>query len=337
MRNLLDEEQVEDLLQYIGVDKIGRWKGNRIQFCCPIHHESHPSCGINIDFSPDEHPDEHYQIYHCFSCGASGTLPWLLFQSRPDKFKSAAQAAKFIEDRYHVKTGYRLDPKTKHIIRYEEAFEKAVEVKRFELPKSDLAPFKSGKETYQYFYDRGFDKADLVKFMVGRDLANETVTIPAFWEDGTLAGIVGRYISKDRPKNMRFKIYNFPKSGLIYPLDKVKPYDNTLIGVESMFDAMMMHKWGLTNTIAIMGDSISTKQARQIMERCDKFIPLFDSDSGGSVAIKSALDKLHSVKILVPTYLPPTGKDPIEWGEVETLKRINSARYLNTGNIPRIN
>ena len=311
MRNLLDEEQIEDLLQYIGADKIGRWKGNHIQFCCPIHHESHPSCGINIDFSPDEHPDEHYQTFHCFSCGASGTLPWLLFQSRPDKFKSAAQATKFIEDRYHVKTGYRLDPKTKHIIRYE--------------------------ETYQYFYERGFDKADLVKFMIGRDLANETVTIPAFWEDGTLAGIIGRYISKDRPKNMRFKVYNFPKSGLIYPLDKVKPYDNTLIGVESMFDAMMMHKWGLTNTIAIMGDSISTKQAQQIMARCDKFIPLFDSDSGGSVAIKSAMDKLHSVKILVPTYLPPTGKDPIEWGEVETLKRINSAKYLNTGNIPRIN
>lgn len=336
MTGLLNEEQIEDLLEYIGVTKIGRWKGNHIQFCCPIHHESNPSCGINIDYSPEGSPDEHYQLFHCFSCSASGNLAWLLFKSMPDDFKSASAAQRFIEERYGVKTGYRLDPVSKRIIRYEDAFNIPRESKRFELPKSDLAPYKSGKETYQYFFDRGFDKDDLVKFKIGRDLVNETVTIPAFWEDGTLAGIIGRYISKNQPKNMRFKIYNFPKSGLIYPLDKVKPCKDTLIGVESMFDAIMLHKWGFTNAVAIMGDSVSTKQAEQIKSLCSYFIPLFDNDSGGNIARESAYSKLSGVKILTPTYTPPEGKDPIEWGELETIKVINSVSYLNTGSIPRI-
>ena len=40
-RSLMTKEQVEDLLHYIGVDKIQEWKGNKIQFCCPIHGESY--------------------------------------------------------------------------------------------------------------------------------------------------------------------------------------------------------------------------------------------------------------------------------------------------------
>lgn len=36
-RTRMSKEQVEDLLNYIGVDKIQDWKGSKIQFCCPIH------------------------------------------------------------------------------------------------------------------------------------------------------------------------------------------------------------------------------------------------------------------------------------------------------------
>lgn len=36
-RTALTKEQIEDLLEYIGVEKVGQWKGDNIQFCCPIH------------------------------------------------------------------------------------------------------------------------------------------------------------------------------------------------------------------------------------------------------------------------------------------------------------
>lgn len=331
----LSKEQVEDLLiNVLQTPQVMPWKGNKIQFCCPVHGESHPSCGINIDFSPEGSPEEHLQVCHCFSCGFSGTIPWLVFKSLPDRFKGIKEVNSFLKDRYGVSYSYSFDPKTQQIKRYEELAEEK-EAERHTIPLYKIAPYKSGKETYKYFFDRGFDKSDMQKFMIGRDLESETVTIPAFWEDGTLAGVIGRYIDPNRPKNMRYKIYSFPKGSLIYPLDKVQAVNDTLIGVESMLDVIMLHKWGYPNAVAMMGDGMSRQQASQIVARCNKFIALFDHDKGGEEAERIARKRLgNSVLILTPTYYPAEGKDPSEWGEIETLKVIESAKICKS--IPRL-
>lgn len=334
---MMTKEQVEDLLvNVLEVHKIMQWKGNKIQFTCPVHNETHPSAGINIDFSPDDRPNEHLQVMHCFSCGFSGTIPWFVFKSLPDKFKSIKEVEEFLKKRYGVTYAYTYDPKTQTIKRYED-FGTEQKTTRFELPKYKLAPFKSGKQTYQYFFDRGFDKEDMQKFMIGRDLESETITIPAFWEDGVLAGVIGRYIDPNRPKNMRFKIYEFPKGSLIYPLDKLEVINDTLIGCESMFDVIKLHKWGYPNAIAMMGDGMSRQQADQIVSRCKVFIDLFDNDKGGLEARRIAKRRLgNRVMYLTPTYYPETGKDPSDWGELETVKVIKSATFLGAKTIPKL-
>lgn len=325
------------MLNVLHSPKIMPWKGTKIQFCCPVHGESHPSAGIDIAFSPSEKPNEHYQVFHCFSCGESGTIPWLVYKSLPDRFRSVKQASDFLKDRYGVNYSYTFDPTTQRVKRYEEQDEISEEVKRFELSKTTIAPFKSGKETYQYFFSRGFDKEDMKKFLIGRDLESETVTIPVFWEDGVLAGVIGRYIDKNRPKNMRYKIYNFPKGEIIFPLDKLQVINDTIIGVEGMFDSMMLHKWGYPNAVAMMGDGMSKTQADQISSRCKFFIDLFDHDKGGEIARKIAKKRLgNRVIYLTPTYYPDFGKDPSEWGEIETIKVIKSASYLGAKSIPRL-
>ena len=298
--------------------------------------ESHPSCGINIDYTPDDRPNEHYQVCHCFSCGFSGTIPWFVFKSLPDKFKNIKEVEEFLKKRYGVTYAYTYDPTTQTIKRYED-FGQEQKTTRFEMPRTKLAPFKSGKQTYQYFFDRGFDKEDLKKFMIGRDLENETVTIPAFWEDGTLAGIIGRYIDPNRPKNMRFQIYEFPKGSLIYPLDKLEVINDTIIGCESMLDVIMLHKWGFPNAVAMMGDGMSRQQADQIASRCKVFIDLFDRDKGGLEARRIAQRRLgNRVMYLIPSYYPEKGKDPSDWGEIETNKVIKSASFLGVKSIPRL-
>ena len=84
-----------------------------------------------------------------------------------------------------------------------------------------LAPFKSGKETYQYFFDRGFDEETMEIFQIGYDILHRTVTVPVFWEDGTLAGIVGRYIYP-RNKAERYWVYDFKrKEGAAYDCDSI--------------------------------------------------------------------------------------------------------------------
>ena len=328
MNRGLTKEQVEDLLvNVLHSPKVMSWKGNKIQFCCTVHGESHPSAGINIDFVPED-SSAHLQVFNCFSCGASGSLAWLVYRSLPDEFKSLASAEKFLIERYHLDASSfsHYDPDTLDLKRYEDFFVDVSDSGRFEMPRTKLAVFKSGKETYKYFFDRGFTKEDMQTYMIGRDLDSETVTIPAFWEDGKLAGIIGRYIDPKRPKNMRFKIYEFPKGSLIYPLDKLKVLNDTIIGVESMLDAILLRKWGYENAVAIMGDGMSVQQAKQIASRCHKFIDLFDNDKGGMIARSIAKKRLgSSILYLTPTYYPDFGKDPSEWGKEETEKVIKSA------------
>ena len=311
MKNMLSMQEVIDLLQYLGASKITQPKGNKIQFTCMVHGEKNPSAGINIDYVPQGSPD-HIQIAHCFSCGFSGTIPKLVLKSLPDQFKTYGDVYKFLKDRYGVEYKYRYDPKTKTIKMYEDFFNDVPEP-RHEESMSSLAPFKSGKSTFQYFFDRGFERNDVKDYMIGRDLEEQTVTIPVFWGDSKLAGVIGRYIDQGRPKNMRYRVYDFPKSELLFPLDKLKVIDNTLILVEGVFDAMMLRKWGHVNAAALMGNSLSKSQAGMIADMCQKVITLFDNDSGGEAA-RDTVEKMLSKKVIIhhPAWYPEQGKDPCE-------------------------
>ena len=320
---------MDDLLDNVlCVSKRNGWRGDKQQFTCSVHGESNPSCGVNLDFSPEY--GKHYQTVHCFSCGFSGSIPWLLFKSLPDKFRNFRSAEEFLKDRYGVSYSYAYKDGVISIRRYDEDEEEEKHLlPRLVLPLSKLAPFKSGKETYQYFFNRGFNKSDMQKYMIGRDLNSQTVTIPVFWEDKKLAGIIGRYIDPNRPKNMRYKIYEFPKGSIIYPLDKLKVSYDTMILVESMFDVMMMNKWGYDNVVACMGNGLSKDQARMIAQRCKNLIVLFDSDVRGQDAIASVRKVLKDkVTVLTPAFFPEKGKDPCEWGEDNTRSVVSSASLI---------
>lgn len=339
------KEQIEDLLiNVLDTPKITSWKGDKIQFCCTIHGETHPSCGINLDFCPSGSPDLHEQVFNCFSCGESGSIAWLVYRSLPDRFKSVSQAEKFLRKRYGVTARFMSQKEELgfSIKRYEDKFIDFDDIPdiREVKPMSTIAPFRSGKETYQYFFTRNngiFDKEDMKKFMIGRDIVNETVTIPVFWEDNKLAGVIGRYIDPSRPKNSRFKVYDFKRSKLIYPLDKVEVVDDTLILMEACFDVIALHKWGYPNAVASFTNKLSKEQAEQIAQRCSNLIILCDNDERGMKLLDTARKNLKNrVRILLPTYKAKVGKDPCEWGEFETVKVIESANYLGSSSIPRL-
>lgn len=334
--SVFTKEQIEDLLvNVLETPKITQWKGDKIQFCCTVHNESNPSAGINLDFGED-----HRQVFNCFACGEHGSIAWLVYKSLPDRFTSVTQAEKFLHNRYGVNV--RFMSEKEHDIdvrRYEDKFIDIDNIPEYRVvkPLSTIASFRSGKETYQYFFDRGFDREDMRRFMIGRDLKNETVTIPVFWEDKKLAGVIGRFIDPNRPKNSRFKIYDFQTGKLIYPIDKVEPVDDTLILIEACFDVIALNKWGYPNAIATMTNKVSKEQAEQIKKLCSKLIILSDNDVRGKELIRTAKKWLkNDVHILLPTYEPSHGKDPCEWGELETVKTINSAKYIVSKSLPRM-
>lgn len=303
MASFLNESQVDDLLTYCGTRPARYWKDGECLVCCPVHGESHPSMGISID----------KQVAHCFSCGFAGGFAKLLLYSLPDDFDNIFQAQNFLNDRYELAMRFLNTKKSANIKRYEE-LNNIVEQDRKEIPLYKISTYMSGKETYKYFFIRGFTKQEMKKFKIGRDLENRTVTIPVFYEDEKLAGVLGRYIDKNRRKNERYKIYNnFNRGDVLYPLNFFEEKDDTIILVEGCFDAIIMHRYGYTNTLAKMGLNITKKQADYICSRCSRVIDLHDNDKMGYEGREKDYKLLKGrVNFLVVDY-PSEGKDVGNW------------------------
>lgn len=316
----LTKDQIDDLIEYCGSTP-RYWKNEKTLVCCPVHGESNPSMGVNSEM----------QVCHCFSCGFKGGFAKLLAYSMPEDFgldpehpsNAIYKAQQVLADRYELEMRV-LSGRTKSIKRYGET--KVVRKKENKvLPRYKLAPFKSGKETFKYFYDRGFDKSDLQEYMIGRDLESKTVTIPVFYENGDLAGIIGRYIDKNRKHNERYKIYDFERGSVLFPVDKSHPIDGVAIIVEGQFDAMRMRKAGWTNTYALMTVEMTVEQAKYLKKNCKEVIDMTDNDSRGAEGREKTRKLLGKDVIYKIVDYPDTGKDVCDWSDEEIAEMIRTA------------
>lgn len=303
---ILSNDQVTDLLYYLGASKVVD-RGNSIQFTCVVHGESRPSAGVYIY--------EGIQMYHCFSCGSKGDLAWLVYKSSDD-FKHSEEAKEWICKRYNI--DYKKKGTIKRRIpRYGEypppSLTKDMEI----LPRKTLAPYKCGKETYKYFFERGFDKNTLEEFNVGRDLESQTVVVPVYNYNKDLVGMIGRYIDPNREMHERYRVYSFNRGALTFPQNKLEVIDDTIILVEGLFDAIYLHILGFKNTQAILGNRITKEQAKFLKTQASKFILFFDNDKGGQRAIDFAKEILKGDMMYTIEY-PQGVKDPCDL-DMETI------------------
>ena len=325
----LTREQIKDILYEIGVTKIIDKAGKQnLQINCPIHGESTPSMGVHT---------ETLQV-HCFACHFSGSLQWLVYKA-VDDFRSTFEVEKWISEKYGVTFDTKAQDRKalSNLRRFEDRYvQNEVENKRHELKRTVLAPYKSGKETYTYFTKRGFTKKTMQDFKIGRDLESKTVTIPVFWEDGVLCGIVGRYIDPNRPSNSRYKLYDFPKSTLTFPQDKLEVIDDTIIIVEGILDSLWLHQEGFPNAQAILGNEISKDQAKYLKSKAKNFIVMTDNDSGGERAVQRIKDYMgREVKLFSVTY-PSGKKDPQEMTKEEIQYMLDNKKNMSSITLKRI-
>lgn len=317
----LTQEQIDDLLIYCGSSPT-YWKNEKMNVCCPVHGESNPSMGVNSDM----------QVCHCFSCGFKGGFAKLLAYSLPEDFgldeehpsSAIYKAQQFLAERYELEMRV-LSTRTKYIKRYDEVKTSVKHKEKKVLPRYKLAPFKSGKETYKYFFDRGFDKSDMQEYMIGRDLDNKTVTIPVFYENGDLAGIIGRYIDKNRKHNERYKIYDFERGSVLYPVDKSSPIDGVAIIVEGQFDCIRMRKSGWTNTYSMMTVEMTVEQAKYLRDHCKEVIDMTDNDKRGAEGREKTRKLLEKEVIYKVVDYPEHGKDVCDWSDEEIEHMIETA------------
>lgn len=314
----------------------------------PFHGETRPSCGINV----------YTEVGYCFACDTSFNLTKLVahcLDIPPYK------ALIYLEDKYGWEMKDIAPPKG--VMRIDDE-EDDIEVnKRFELPKVYIAPFKSGKATHEYFFERGFTKDTVKKFKIGWDAKRMRVTIPVFWEDGALCGVIGRAVlemkNKDGTPNREFfRVYKsseyndtkyhiyekFPVGDILFPLPQFKPINGTAILVEGQFDCMWMHQLEYCNTLSGLGSKLKfnkrLNESKQIeilkTLGIDTIILMKDNDEAGIKGAQHDYELLkNDFRVLTVKY--PKGKtDPQMLTKEEADRMIRKAKPFGFKKIKRI-
>lgn len=237
---VFDADQVETILNALGMPVIGETETNFLVHC-PFHYNNGtPAMSISKET----------MLYMCFNpdCGVRGNAQTLVMKQLD---KNKFQANRFISK-------YRKEVDVEAIIR-----RNAVDTVIFEPYDTEkLLRFKRnfpGSAAQEYMRGRGFHDDTLDYFNVGKWGFEEeaTVTVPMCSPDGIPVGYVGRRIDAKIFANSP----GLPKNKVPWNFHKAKLTGDSVIVVESTFDAMRIHQSGYPNVVAILGSTYSKYHA----------------------------------------------------------------------------
>lgn len=131
-----------------------------------------------------------------------------------------------------------------------------------------------GVRGLDYLHGRGFEDETLKHFGVGYSAKQDMTTVPMHDPSGMLVGFVGRSVEGKAFKNTN----NLPKSKTAYNFHRAKRAGETVIVVESSFDAMRIHQAGYPNVIALLGGHVTAYHLEQINRTFSRVVIMTDFD-----------------------------------------------------------
>ena len=220
---------------------------------------------------------------------------------------STWDAIQFINERFNIEQ--RTIRKTKQFREYGDI---DVPPNRFTLPLIKIAPFKSGKATHKYFFKRGFTEQTVKDFLIGWDRQKKRITLPVFYQDGILAGIIGRAVYEldteqyedlygEEPKYLIYE--HFPIGDVLIGAHMFSG-SKTAILVEGSFDFLWMQQLGFPNTLSTIISNFTEKQ-RDILFSLgvEEVVLFYDNDAAGRKACVRAYELLKPFfKVYTVTY-----------------------------------
>lgn len=296
------------------IDKCTGNTGN-IMISCPVHNNPNSTtCSVNIREG----------IYHCFSCGSSGTLSqmyWDLTGTSIRKELGLGRKATLLRPRVVEATpNYEIPPDVKitaHI---------------------DYAPVRSIPDAYAYCKRRGFtdNVIDALKMKFAQSgytlndnndgpdserimYFNGRLVIPVY-EKGKLLSLEGRDIygedawKKSHPNPEPGQKYHkciYPKGGstsTLFEWEKLKT-NETLYVTEGLMDvAFMRTSKVFQNSTALFGANISPRQLH-LLRKFDDIVYIINNDLAGWRSLRFMKENLKKdFKVL----LPPCGLDDVD-------------------------
>lgn len=294
IRNLTDGKYLHDITK----------RGDNIAITCPTHkngQERNPSCYVYNRFDSDNVP---FGWYRCFTCNDQGPLYKLVAICLSLTIEDAKQ---WLVDNY-----------SNTLIEHS-----------LELPTIDLTPNKSINKLdesiltqyayfHSYMFDRGLTEDVILKFKIGYNKENDSITFPIWDEHNNLIGITERNIGN--------KFFHIPENmgKPIYLLNYVINENITEVVVcESQLDALKCWAWGIP-AIALLGTG-SKKQYKILNESGIRFYHLaLDGDLAGEHGIKRFIENIRK-DVFVDVVQIPKNKDVNDLSKEEflSLKRVD--------------
>jgi DNA primase len=282
--------------------------GKELVCQCPFHHEhGNPNLEINSETG----------LWLCWVCGQKGNLAQLIQDLRSVSYREAVH---FLEEYSDVPTIEEIKSRN---LRELEQILKPPTNKTY--PAVDITSYLHGRSWWRHI--RHFDDQTIRKFSLGYDSARHRAIIPVCYF-GKWIGIIRRATS-DRQVPRYLYNSSFPKSDLLYAWDYVFDETNRCVLVEGPTDSIRGHSFGFTNTMAILGTSISARQQQLISDRFDEVVLFMDNDPAGAIAsLRNAEQLSYSMsKVLVVTYDEIQRKDPDELTGTEWLQVLDNPTH----------
>ena len=308
-----------DIVEVIGLRVPLKKAGREYKACCPFHGEKTPSFWV----SPDK------QFYHCFGCGAHGTvlrflmehdrmafpeaveeLAQLLGLEVPHEAGSAAGNTKRADESLYELMGRVAGFFSECLARDEHA---RAYVERRGLVRETVEHFGIGyapnswNEVLRRFGASEGDRKALLELglIIERDRGQirdgerhydrfrDRIMFPIRDVRGRVIAFGGRIIEQGEPKYL-----NSPETALfhkgrelyaLYETRRARSNLKRLLIVEGYMDAVRLHQAGITYAVATLGTATTPEHFKRIFRLVSEVVFAFDGDKAGRAAAWRAL------------------------------------------------
>jgi DNA primase len=335
---LAEIRNAADIVEVISSRVLLKKTGKDYSGLCPFHSEKTPSFTV----SPTK------QIFHCFGCGTGGNVFNFLMLYENITFPEAIEAlsrqygiplpSRKMTEREKEQVSQRqhlLEINRKVMGFYKEVLFKAPEgesarryIRNRNTKKELVDRFGLGSAPDRWdslvrFLNRSriplpmAEKAGLVVPRPGNgyyDRFRNRVVFPIFDAAGQVVGFGGRILDNGTPKYLNSPetpLYN--KSKILYGLNAAREKcrsEGTVFVVEGYFDLITMHQFGIDNTVATLGTSLTREHVRRLKGYVKKAFLVFDSDAAGIKAAQRTTGTFMDEGLEAAVVLLPAGHDP---------------------------
>lgn len=260
------------VLEHYRIHELRRSGRDQLRGRCPLHGgEGQETFHVNTA----------EQVFHCFSCGAGGSVLDLVAKIEGCGLREAAQKLflwRSVTDNVAPRQKTTVTKKMK-----------PVPPLRFQLRGVNVR--------HPYLASRGIHEATArefgIGFYAGPGLMSGRLVIPIEDEAGRLVGYCGRSLDRSEPR-YRFPA-GFAKSQVLFNLHRaIASRQPMAIVVEGFFDCLKVYQAGFGSVVALMGSALYEPQRRLLMQRFRQIVLMLDGDAPGRQAAAVISERLSA-------------------------------------------